>query len=94
MASQPSSVARKASVEPKKPRQTQAATDSLRMPGKLGGLYRAVQAKRLRNDGRIKSFVNPRQLLPSLHNKTHFKAVQEYLLGETAGAKSMYDADG
>ena len=55
--------------------------------------FRAIQAKRFRGD-RVKSFIHPRQVLPSLHNKTHFKAAQEYMLGDSARTKSMRDQDG
>lgn len=42
----------------------------------------------------MKQFIHPRQVLPSLHNKTHFKAAQEYILGESARTRSMVDPTG
>lgn len=35
--------------------------------------------------------IGPKHILPQLHFKTHFKAVQEYALGDAIQHKSMRD---
>ena len=36
-------------------------------------------------------FLKPKNLLPNLHQKTHFKAAVEYTLGEEVTLRSLHD---
>lgn len=36
-------------------------------------------------------FLKPKNLLPNLHQKTHFKAAVEYTLGEEVTHRSLHD---
>lgn len=36
-------------------------------------------------------FLQPKNLLPNLHQKTHFKAAVEYTLGEEVTHRSLHD---
>lgn len=38
--------------------------------------------------------VLPQNLLPQLHQKTHFKAAAEYALGQATTTRSMHDTEG
>ena len=38
--------------------------------------------------------IGPKHVLPQLHFKTHFKAVQEYALGDAISHRSMRDSNG
>ena len=35
--------------------------------------------------------LEPKQILPKLHDKTHFKAAQEYSMGNETVTKAMHD---